>query len=203
MDDNNEHFINGGETDRPRFHDLGNGPDKGYRQIDKELEQRHGYGEQVAKEHAKEALEELYASEFPVDDPPESFERYEAELAVRHMRQAIKGMFGVDDYVQPVEMDVTILPGEDDVDVDVDETWQKVLSDADLPEFTEHAKRMLDVMATYDAVAEPHIAGLTYAGIPPEVREHAIETLAELRDDSDEPQSLREAIGRWLLPGGE
>jgi hypothetical protein len=201
MDDTNEHFFDETETDRTPIHDLGNGPDKGYRQIDKELEQRHAYGEQVAKEHAKEALEELYASEFPVDDPPESFERYEAELTVRHMRQAIKGMFGVDDYVQPVEMDVTVLLGENDVDVD--KTWAKVLSDADVLELTEHAKRMIDVMATYDTVAEPHIAGLTYASIPPEVREHAIETLGELRDDSDEPQSLREAIGRWLLPGGE
>jgi len=96
---------------------------------------------------------------------------------------------------------VTVLLGENDFDVD--KTWAKVLSDADVLELTEHAKRMIDVMATYDTVAEPHIAGLTYASIPPEVREHAIETLGELRDGSDEPQSLREAIGRWLLPGGE
>jgi len=174
---------------------------KNYEEIDDDLKARQAYGEQAAKEHAKEALEELYASEFPIDDPPESFERYEAELTVRHMRQAIKGMFGADDHVQPVELKVTVLLGEDDVNVD--ENWKKLLSDADLLELTEHSKRMIDVMATYDAVAEPHIAGLTYASIPPEVREHAIETLGELRDDSDEPQSLREAIGRWLLPGGE
>jgi len=172
---------------------------KNYEEIDDDLKARRAYGEQAAKEHAKEALEELYASEFPIDDPPESFERYEAELTVRHMRQAISGMFAVDHHAPAVELTVAV---DADGETDAETEWEG-LSEHDLLNYTAHAKQMVDVMATYGALAEPHISALTYGSIPPEVREHAIETLAELRDDTDDPQSLREAIGRWLLPGGE
>jgi len=157
------------------FAQVAPGARKSYEEIDADLGARHGYGEQAAKEHAKEALEELYASEFPIDDPPESFERYEAELAVRHMRESVNGMF---------------LPAKHDDGEDEDDG---------AAEFVDDAMSIIDVMATYGGLAEPHIAALTGGAIPPEVREHAIETLGELRDDSDGPQSLREAIGRWLL----
>lgn len=160
------------------FAQVAPGARKSYEEIDADLGARHGYGEQAAKEHAKEALEELYASEFPIDDPPESFERYEAELAVRHMRESVNGMFTADGNILPTKPD-----NEDD----------------DPAEFVDAAMSIIDVMATYGGLAEPHIAALTGGAIPPEVREHAIETLGELRDDSDDPQSLREAIGRWLL----
>ena len=62
------------------------------------------------------------------------------------------------------------------------------------------AKDSIDLMATYGQLAEPHMARLTSRSLPEEVRRHAIVKLREVRDDAtDEPLSLREALGRWLL----
>jgi hypothetical protein len=152
------------------------------------------YGEQAVKQHAKEALEDLYSNEFPIDDPPESFERYEAEAAVRHLRGSIEQIFEPNDRLAPVQIEV-VIDSADGEAIDWEADWGKNLDD--VTAFIEHSKRMIDVMATYGAVAESHIAALSYPKIHPEVREHAIETLAEMRDETNESKSLTAAIRDW------
>jgi hypothetical protein len=180
-------------------------PPKAYTEIDTELTedlgQQHTYGETAAKEHAKEALENLYASEFPIEDPPESWERYEAELAVRHLRQSITDMLA-----SAVERDYSIFVDDaDDPEVieevaadGVGSTLAKTIIDARV----EQAKNRIDVMATYGQLAEPHIAALTYSDIHSDVRAYATETLAEIRDRQEPSKSLSETIRDWLRGDG-
>lgn len=154
---------------------------KAYEKIEEDLEDGHAYGEWAAKEHAKEALEELYHSEFPIDDPPESFERYEAECAVRALRGSVEAL----DREKASQLE------------DISPVYGDGVSEAEI----EIAKESIDLMATYGQLAEPHIAQLTSRSLPEEVRRHAIVKLREVRDnETDEPLSLREALGRWLLP---
>lgn len=157
---------------------------KAYEKIEEDLEDGHAYGEWAAKEHAKEALEELYYSEFPIDDPPDSYERYEAECAVRSLRSSVEAL----DRDRAARLE--------DVS-DVSDVFACDVSDEEI----EIAKDSIDLMATYGQLAEPHIATLTARTLPEEVRRHAIEKLRQVREESkDEPLSLREALGRWLLP---
>jgi len=174
-----------------QFATVGPIANKRYDQIDEDLKARHAYGEAAAKEHAKEALEELYNNEFPINDPPASFERYEAELAVQHLRESVEYIFEVGDKRNTVEVDVTIKSGGEEVLQEID--WNGV----ELFQYVEHSKQVIDVMSTYGSLAEPHIAVLTGAGYPSEVSEHAAETLAEMRDDSSETKSLTAAIRDW------
>lgn len=173
---------------------------KDYEQIVDELRERHAYGEIAAKEHAKEALEELYHNEFPIEDPPDSYERYEAEAAVRALRVSVESLENVwgdtTTYVIPPEggvreTEVSEMPDRDDIHEAVTKHHIKI------------AKDTIDVMETYGQLAEPHIAALAQRGLPSEVREYAIESLADLREGKrNEPEkslSLREAIGRWLM----
>lgn len=154
---------------------------KAYEEIEEDLEQGHAYGEWAAKEHAKEALEELYHSEFPIDDPPDSFERYEAECTVRALRGSVESL----DRLKASEL----------------EDHSPVHGDGVSDEEIEIAKESIDLMATYGQLAEPHIASLTGRTLPDEVRQHAVKKLREVREDADdEPLSLREALSRWLLP---
>jgi len=173
---------------------------KDYERIAEELQDQRAYGEIAAKEHAKEALEELYHSEFPIDDPPESFERYEAELSLRALRVSVEELRNIwgdtTTYVVPPEGDIREYEVEDMPDRD--EVHEAVTN-----HHIEIAKDTLDVMATYGQLAESHIAALSQRELPSEVRQYAIATLAELREENDEEVeeslSLREAIGRWLL----
>lgn len=177
------------------------GENKQYEEITEDLQQRHAYGEVAAKENAKEALEELYASEFPVDDPPESFERYEAEMAVRALRNSVADLAH---YEGDTKVLVANLSDSDDIDDAVvgeipepDGRYGKAITQKRI----DIAKSSIDVMETYGQLAEPHIAALTRRDLPSEVREHAIDTLADIRGEADEESlSLREALGRWLLP---
>lgn len=174
---------------------------KRYDEIAEDLEASHAYGEVGAKENAKEALEQLYSSEFPIDDPPESFERYEAEMAVRALRTSVADL-------AHYEGDTTVLVADLNESDDIEDAIVTEVPDED-PRYgetvTQHrieiAKSSIDVMATYGQLAESHIAALTRRDLPSEVREHAIDTLAEIRDEQEEESlSLREALGRWLLP---
>jgi len=172
--------------------------DKNYEQIDTDLGQRHRYGEQAAKQHAKEALEELYSSDFPIDDPPESFERYEAEMTVRHLRGSIEERF---QHKSRTELYYQI-DGSDGEMQEVPEFIEEQVADkAAWDNFAEEAKRRIDVMATYGDVAESHIAALTIVAHSG-VRKYATETLAEMREEEQDGKSLTAAIRDWWRDGG-
>jgi hypothetical protein len=177
------------------------GARKNYEEITQDLEEGHAYGQVAAKENAKEALEELYSSEFAIDDPPESFERYEAEMAVRALRNSVGALAYERGDTTVVVADID--EGDDINDAVVTE-WPDedgLYEEAITQKRIEIAKSSIDVMETYGQLAEPHIAALTRRDLPSEVREHAIDTLADIRrENDDEALSLREALGRWLLP---
>lgn len=166
-----------------------------------DLAERRSYEETAAKEHSKEALENLYSNEFPIEDPPDSYERYEAELAVRHLRESITDMFAppahreqnvfVDDRDNP-EVVEEVAVG------DTDSTVMRAIIDARV----QQAKNRIDVMATYGQLAEPHIAALTYSDMHSEVRAYATETLAEIRAEQKSSKSLSETIRDWLRGDG-
>jgi len=189
------------ETDEYDFVRTRPGGQKKYEEIAEDLEAGHAYGEVAAKEHAKEALEELYHSEFPIDDPPDSFERYEAEMAVRALRGSVADLAHPNGDTTVVVADIE---DEDDIDDAVVSEWPDengLYQEQITQKRIEIAKSSIDVMATYGQVAEPHIATLAQRGLPSEVREYAIETLASIREEQKkESLSLREALGRWLLP---
>jgi hypothetical protein len=177
---------------------------KSYQEIADSLESRHHYGEQLAKEQSKEALEELYASEFPIDDPPESFERYEAELTVRHLREAVESLAGR--YTERLEIQVQhVYDGseaaktETETQIQVDD---EAVDSGAIQRRQQQCKQIIDVMATYGALAEPHISALSGEQVLPAVRTHAIETLAEMRDGTGDSQSLTEAIRDWWRGDG-
>lgn len=171
---------------------------KRYERIDKDLQHKHSYAEQAAKEHAKEALEELYESEFPIDDPPDSFERYEAELTLRHLRASIVAMFtrtGQLEHhfvVNAADGEVTEVPELTDTEEPDEAAWDEAAWD----QLDDEAKQRIDVMATYGNLAEQHIAALTSVEHS-EVREYATKTLAELRADNTESKSLTAALRDW------
>jgi hypothetical protein len=189
------------ETDAYEFATTRPGGQKRYEEVAKDLESAHAYGEVAAKENAKEALEQLYSNEFPIDDPPESFERYEAEMAVRALRNSVADL-------AHQHGDTTVVVADIDDGDDIGDAVVSEWPDEDSlyeEQITQHrieiAKSSIDVMKTYGKVAEPHIAALARRGLPSEVREYAVETLAEIRGEQEqESVSLREALGRWLLP---
>lgn len=199
---------------------------KSYENLVDDLEARHAYAESAVKRQGKEALEELYHSEFPIENPPDSFERYEAELAVRHLRQSIETMFG-DVENDPGHRRVVVESGAEGDDVkevgfeeateraaqrgtevsrrlaiDLGEVEMQAEAFATAEELqslhVKQAKNRIDVMKTYGQLAEPHIAALTHAFIHSDVRAYATETLAELRGADDEgTKSLTAAIRDW------
>lgn len=175
---------------------------KQYEKITEDLKAMHAYGEVAAKENAKEALEELYRNEFPIDDPPDSYERYEAEMAVRALRNSVESLTHRGRKTK-ILVDVYNLDGDiDDAVVDEASVTEMPADDEVINRVvTEHhveiAKSSIDLMATYGQLAESHIATLAQVGLPSEVRQHAIETLAEMREETNESKSLTAAIRDW------
>lgn len=113
MSDITEHFEDKQERQRNSdFSKVAPHRQKKYERITEDLHSQHSYGEQAVKEHAKEALEELYKNEFPIDDPPESFDRYESELALRHLRGSVVSMFNHaddDEYVKEAKQRIDVM----------------------------------------------------------------------------------------------
>lgn len=176
-----------------------------YEETDKRLgdglDARHTHAEIAAKEHAKEALEEIFENDFPINDPPESWERYEAEVTLRHLRQSIVDMFApAVEREQTIQINLADRPDavEDIIGESVEVEVKQPLTDAGI----EESKSRIDVMATYGQLAEPHIAALTYYKIPPRVRSYATEALAEIREETQESKSLSETIRDWFRGGG-
>lgn len=196
---NDEEYYYGNE---PRFAPA---KKKTYEEIEDELDQRRAYGEHAAKEHANEALEELYSSEFPIDDPPDSWERYEAELSIRHLRESVQTLVGTEPF-QPLEINAVVVT-EDGVG-EVSNITEKPspeaaeVSQAVWDRRVEQSKRIIDVLATYGQVAESDIAALTDGGVHSEVRAYATETLAEIRQEQNESKSLTAAIRDWWRGDG-
>lgn len=118
----------------------------------------------------RDLLEDLFDDEFVLDNPPESYKRYEAELSVRHLRNVVEVLASGDGYAG------------------VEATDSRV----------EAAVNSIDVMGTYGDVAEPHLAALSRTDLPEEVYNHAIEVLGELRQEKEEPNTIKEAFIRWL-----
>jgi len=175
-----------------------------YEETDKRLgdglDARHTHAEIAAKEHAKEALEEVFENDFPINNPPDSWERYETEVTLRHLRQSIVDMLAPE---VPREQHIHVNVSDSSQSVeevageDVDFSVQQAIIDARV----EQAKDRIDVMATYGEVAEAHIAALTYSNMHSEVRAYATETLAELRNEKQSSKSLSETIRDWLRGG--
>jgi len=124
------------------------------------------------KTSSREALEELYDEEFSLDNPPDSYERFESEMAVRKLRTSVER-----------------------ITLDAD-GWGHEATDRRI----EAAINTIDVMGTYGQVAEQHLAALCRMDLPEQVYSHAIDTLAEVREEEQEPPTIREAIARWLSP---
>jgi len=164
-----------------------------------DFEEQHAYDQWAAKEYGKEALEQLYGNEFPIEDPPDSFERYEAEVALRHLSDSIANMFKDDPHpTREIQVVVDVVGGEiDDITEAPEIPPEPVLHHEAWQLAIEQAKSRIDVMATYGQVAEPYLASLTYDHIHSDVRAYATETLAEIRDSSDGSQSLTAAIRDW------
>jgi hypothetical protein len=177
-----------------------------YEETDKRLgdglDARHTHAEIAAKEHAKEALEEVFENDFPINDPPESWERYETEVTLRHLRQGIVDMLAPEvSREQHIHYD-----GEQDSEV-VAEMAELPHQDVDVAKAVvearvEQAKQRIDVMATYGEVAEPHLAALTYSNMHSEVRAYATEALAKVREEKQSSKSLSETIRDWFRGGG-
>lgn len=202
MSDRND-FTDPSDLNEPSWDDY-EWPDP-YEETDKQigdgLTAKQTHAEVAAKEHAREALEELYHNEFPITDPPDSWERYEAEVTLRHLRQSIADTFApAVERQQTIQINLADRPDavEDIIGGDVEVEVKQPLTDADI----EESKRRIDVMATYGQLAEPHIAALTYYKMPPRVRSYATEVLAEIRDEKQSSKSLSETIRDWLRGDG-
>ena len=135
-------------------------------------QKKHRMKERHAREAQRDVLEALYQDEFVIDNPPECYERYEADTAIAYLRGSIER--------QHIEAE------HDDVRFDDEEI--------------KAAKDTIDIMATYGQLAEKDIAALTRMDLPAEVYTHAIDTLSEVREEDQEPPTIREAIARWLSP---
>jgi|GEM_PF-5791714 len=135
-------------------------------------EQQHLRQERKTREAQREFLEDLYVDEFDIDNPPECYERFEADTALAYLRGSVRR--------------------------------RHIKSDGGEAEFGDEeiqaAKDTIDVMATYGQLAEKDIAALTRMDLPPEVYTHAIGTLSEVRQEQEEPPTLRESLSRWLSP---
>ena len=131
-----------------------------------------GKRQSQVKTSAREALEELYDDEFSLDNPPDSYERFESEMAVRNLRTSVER--------------ITLDP----------DGYGHEATDRRI----EAAINTIDVMGTYGQVAEQHLAVLSRMDLPEEVYSHAIDTLADVREREQEPPTIREAIARWLSP---
>ena len=59
------------------------------------------YAKRKVKLAAEDTLEELYDDEFPIDDPPDSFERFEAEMSVVNLRRGIGQLNFRDEITDP------------------------------------------------------------------------------------------------------
>ena len=135
-------------------------------------EQKKRRKDRRVRERQRDLLEALYEDEFVIDNPPECYERYEADVAIAYLRGS-------------VERQATEAEHAD--------------SEFGAREI-EAAKNNIDIMATYGQLAEKDIAALTRMDLPEEVYSHAIDTLADVREREQEPPTIREAIARWLSP---
>jgi len=128
---------------------------------------------------AKDAIEKLYGDDFDFTNPPDSLDRYEKMLALRRMEEAV------------------ISNGR--IDSELPDT-----APADLPN-VEHAIAVIEIMKTYDGLAENNLAKITAATVArAEVRKAAADALSEIRGNGleDEPLSLRQSLAAWIRPGG-
>jgi hypothetical protein len=128
--------------------------------------------ERQTRESQRDLLEELYEDEYVIDNPPECYERYEADSALAHLRGTIERQ-----HTQVKNNSAEF--GEQEI---------------------EAAKDTIDIMATYGQLAEKDIAALTRLDLPSEVYSHAIDTLASVREQNQRKNTIRETIGRWLSP---
>ena len=135
-------------------------------------QEKHLRQERKTKEAQRDFLERLYADEFDIDNPPECYERFEADSALAYLRGSVHRRHRKSD------------------------SGEAEFGDEEI----QAAKKTIDVMATYGQLAEKDIAALTRMDLPPEVYTHAIETLSEVRQEQEEPPSLRESLARWLSP---
>lgn len=135
-------------------------------------EAKHRRQERKTREAQRDLLESLYNDEFDIDNPPACYERFEADSALAYLRGSV------------MSHQTKVETGEQEFD----EQEMKA------------AKETIDVMATYGQLAEKDIASLTHMDLPPEVYTHAIETLADVRAEKEEPPSLREVLARWISP---
>lgn len=144
--------------------------------------------------HQRALLDDIFGDEFHPEDPPESFTRFERQLAMQRLTKTVYvAATGVTEYRTEKDEHRSVL--------DMSDTRKKGVAIVNPPEeqSDEVAEKAIDILATYGEEAEPFLSAIASGpSTPEEHRLHALEELREIRcEKGEESKSLSQAIRDW------